>query len=51
MHQAYSDYIEANQTYVFAGYYPGGEDQFALGLLGSTPAPISIDYFQYMVMK
>ncbi|CDO70498.1 hypothetical protein BN946_scf184569.g41, partial [Trametes cinnabarina] len=37
LHRIYADYYEADQTYVFGGYYPGGEDAFPGGLVGSPP--------------
>lgn len=51
LHHIYSDYYEANQTYVFGSYYPGGETAFFNGLTGSDPFPIPAQYFGFFVLK
>ncbi|KAH8093164.1 feruloyl esterase-like protein [Cristinia sonorae] len=46
LHKLYTDYYETNQTYVFGGFYPGGET----GMLSSPPAlPVVIDAYRYMI--
>ena len=47
----YSDYFEANQTYIFGSYYPGGETGFFNGLVGSNPFQLSVNYFQFFALK
>ena len=51
LHRIYQDYFEANQTYVFGSYYPGGELGFFSGLVGATPVQLSMNYFQFFVLK
>ena len=51
LHHIYSDYFEANQTYIFGGLYPGGEDAYFDGLAGDIQFPISLDYFRFFVLK
>ncbi|KIP02136.1 hypothetical protein PHLGIDRAFT_309557 [Phlebiopsis gigantea 11061_1 CR5-6] len=51
LHHIYSDYFEANQTYVFGSYYPGGETGFFGGLTGSNPFPIPAQYFAFFVLN
>lgn len=51
LHRIYADYYEANQTYVFGGYYPGGEKRYYSGLVGQTQFKIGRAYFQFMVTK
>ncbi|KDQ55810.1 hypothetical protein JAAARDRAFT_159213 [Jaapia argillacea MUCL 33604] len=51
IHQIYSPYYETNQTYIFAGYYPGGELGYPYGLVGPTPFEISGDYYRYFVLN
>ncbi|RPD61212.1 feruloyl esterase-like protein [Lentinus tigrinus ALCF2SS1-6] len=49
LHRIYADYYEADQTYVFGGYYPGGEARYYSGLVGKTQFKIGRAYFQFMV--
>ncbi len=51
LHRIYADYYEADQTYVFGGYYPGGEKRYYSGLVGKTQFKIGRAYFQFMVTK
>ena len=51
LHRIYADYYEADQTYVFGGYYPGGETRYYHGLVGKTQFKIGRAYFQYIVTK
>ena len=51
LHRIYAPYYEANQSYVFGGYYPGGETEFYKGLVGQTQFKIGKAYFQFMVTK
>ncbi|THH33194.1 hypothetical protein EUX98_g981 [Antrodiella citrinella] len=48
----FSTYFDLNQTYIFGGYFPGGEMQFADGgLLAVTPFPVPLSYYQFMVLN
>ncbi|KAI0661668.1 feruloyl esterase-like protein [Cubamyces menziesii] len=49
LHRIYADYYEADQTYVFGGYYPGGETEYYHGLVGQKHFVIGTNYFGYMV--
>ncbi|CDO74946.1 hypothetical protein BN946_scf184945.g18 [Trametes cinnabarina] len=49
LHRIYADYYEADQTYVFGGYYPGGETEYYHGLVGKKHFEIGTNYFGYMV--
>ena len=51
LHRIYSTYYEANQTYIFASYYPGGETGFFDGLVGNSTFQLGLNYFQYFVLK
>ncbi|TFK53657.1 feruloyl esterase-like protein [Heliocybe sulcata] len=51
LHQIYSTYYETNQTYIFAGYYPGGEQGYPEGLLTPTIEQISQNYYQYFILN
>ncbi|KAI0749371.1 feruloyl esterase-like protein [Daedaleopsis nitida] len=51
LHRIYADYYEADQTYVFGGYYPGGETEYYHGLVGQTQFKIGRGYFQFMVVN
>ena len=51
LHHIYADYYEANQTYIFGSLYPGGEDAFFSGLVGSDPFTLAVNYFQFFVLK
>ncbi|KAI0676493.1 feruloyl esterase-like protein [Trametes maxima] len=52
LHHQYTDYFEANQTFVFAGYLPGGETVYG-GLWDNVSRDQggSIDYYRYMVLN
>ncbi|KAH9917041.1 feruloyl esterase-like protein [Fomitopsis serialis] len=49
LHKIYSDYYEANQTYIFGPYYPGGEAAFPDGLVGNETLSIALDWFRNFV--
>ncbi|KAJ3008471.1 hypothetical protein NUW54_g3142 [Trametes sanguinea] len=49
LHRIYADYYEADQTYVFGGYYPGGETEYYHGLVGKKHFVIGTNYFGFMV--
>ena len=51
LHRIYADYYEADQTYVFGGYFPGGETEYYHGLVGQKHFVIGTNYFGYMVTK
>ncbi|KAI9063782.1 feruloyl esterase-like protein [Trametes sanguinea] len=51
LHRIYADYYEADQTYVFGGYYPGGEDAFPEGLVGSPPFALPADWFRFFLLN
>ncbi|KAH9838436.1 feruloyl esterase-like protein [Rhodofomes roseus] len=51
LHNIYSDYYEANQTWIFGPYYPGGEEAFPDGLVGNTTLSIALDWFRYFVLN
>lgn len=48
-HRIYTDYYEANQTWIFGRYYPGGETAYPDGLVGETPK--GADWFRYFVLN
>ncbi|TBU50404.1 feruloyl esterase-like protein [Dichomitus squalens] len=49
LHRIYAPYYEANQTFVFGGYFPGGETKFYHGLVGKKQSKPTKAYFQFMV--
>ncbi|KAI0649165.1 feruloyl esterase-like protein [Trametes meyenii] len=51
LHRIYADYYEADQTYVFGGYYPGGETEYYKGLVGKKQFDIGKNYFGFMVLN
>ncbi|KIP02010.1 hypothetical protein PHLGIDRAFT_26753 [Phlebiopsis gigantea 11061_1 CR5-6] len=51
LRRIYSDYFEANQTYIFGSYYPGGETGFFNGLVGNTTFQIAENYFQFFALN
>ncbi|KAI8980133.1 feruloyl esterase-like protein [Trametes punicea] len=51
LHRIYADYYEADQTYVFGGYYPGGETEYYHGLVGKQHFAIATNYFGFMVLN
>ncbi|KAI0833405.1 feruloyl esterase-like protein [Trametes gibbosa] len=51
LQRIYADYYEADQTYVFGGYYPGGETEYYKGLVGQKQFAIGVGYFQFMVLN
>lgn len=51
LHRIYADYYEADQTYIFGGYQPGGEKAFATGLVGNPPFPLPQDWFRFLLLK
>lgn len=51
LHRIYTDYYEADQTYIFGGYQPGGEKLYPTGLVGSTTFPLVQDWFRFFVLK
>ena len=51
LHRIYSTYYEANQTYIFGPYFPGGETGFFDGLVGNTPFELAVSFFQFFVLK
>ncbi|KAI0775268.1 feruloyl esterase-like protein [Trametes elegans] len=51
LRRIYADYYEADQSYVFGGYYPGGETKYYSGLVGQKQFDIGIGYFGYMVLN
>ncbi|OSD01459.1 feruloyl esterase-like protein [Trametes coccinea BRFM310] len=51
LHRIYADYYEADQTYIFGGYYPGGEDAFPEGLVGSPPFALPADWFRFFLLN
>ncbi|KAH9855312.1 feruloyl esterase-like protein [Lenzites betulinus] len=51
LHRIYADYYEANQTYVFGGYYPGGENVYPFGLVGASPFALPADWYRFFVLN
>ncbi|KAI0359937.1 feruloyl esterase-like protein [Trametes cingulata] len=51
LHRIYADYYEADQTYIFGGYYPGGETEYYHGLVGKKQFTIGLNYFKFMVLN
>ncbi|KAI0671669.1 feruloyl esterase-like protein [Trametes maxima] len=51
LHRIYADYYEADQSYVFGGYYPGGETEYYKGLVGKKQFDIGKNYFGFMVLN
>jgi len=51
LHHIYATYFEANQSFVFNSYYPGGELAFFNGLVGPNPFSIALQWFQFFVLK
>ncbi|CAL1716111.1 unnamed protein product [Somion occarium] len=51
IHQIFSTYFETNQTFIFNGYYPGGEVGYPQGLVGAVPFPIPQDYYRFFVIN
>ncbi|OSD06507.1 feruloyl esterase-like protein [Trametes coccinea BRFM310] len=49
LHRIYADYYEGDQTYIFGGYYPGGETEYYHGLVGKKHFVIGTNYFGFMV--
>ena len=48
----YSDYYEANQTYIFGPYYPGGEAGYATaGYVGNAPDTLDPNVFRFFFLK
>ncbi|EIW55233.1 feruloyl esterase-like protein [Trametes versicolor FP-101664 SS1] len=51
LHRIFADYYEADQTYIFGGYQPGGEKAYATGLVGNPPFPLPQDWFRFFVLN
>lgn len=52
LHRIYTDYYEANQTWIFGGYYPGGETAFPVsGYATAEPGGTGTDWFRYFILK
>ncbi|KAI0642639.1 feruloyl esterase-like protein [Trametes meyenii] len=51
VHRIYADYYEADQTYVFGGYYPGGENAYPTGLVGANPFALVADWFRFFLLN
>ncbi|OBZ72428.1 putative feruloyl esterase B-1 [Grifola frondosa] len=51
LHRIYAPYYEADQTYIFDGYYPGGETKYYDGLVGEDQFTIGLDWFRYFVVN
>jgi len=51
VNRIYTDYYEANQTWIFGSYYPGGELAYPSGLVAADPFSISVDWFRYFVLN
>ncbi|KAI0631073.1 feruloyl esterase-like protein [Trametes polyzona] len=51
LHRIYADYYEADQTYVFGRYYPGGENAYFGGLVGDPPFALVADWFRYILLN
>ncbi|KAI0819411.1 feruloyl esterase-like protein [Trametes gibbosa] len=51
LHRIFADYYEADQSYVFGGYYPGGEAAYASGLVGNPPFALPADWFRFFVLN
>ncbi|KAI0926181.1 hypothetical protein AcV5_008705 [Taiwanofungus camphoratus] len=51
LNRIYTDYYEADQTWIFGSYYPGGEIEYPAGLVGEDPFAIGVDYFRYFVLN
>ncbi|KZT11629.1 feruloyl esterase-like protein [Laetiporus sulphureus 93-53] len=46
----YAAYYETNQTWIFGGYYPGGEVAFAeSGLVTAVPFQLNVEWFLYFI--
>ncbi|KAI0349703.1 feruloyl esterase-like protein [Trametes cingulata] len=51
LHRIYADYYEADQTYVFGGYFPGGEKAYPFGLVGNPPFALPADWFRFFLLN
>lgn len=51
LRKLYSDYLDADQNWIFSGYAPGGELGYPDGLATAEPFPIANDYYKYFVLK
>ncbi|EMD31293.1 hypothetical protein CERSUDRAFT_89153 [Gelatoporia subvermispora B] len=51
LHRIFTTYFEANQTYVFGPYYPGGEAAYPDGLVGAVSFAIPQDWAQFFVLN
>ncbi|EIN04105.1 tannase and feruloyl esterase [Punctularia strigosozonata HHB-11173 SS5] len=49
--QVYSDYIEANNTFIFNGLYLGGELDYPNALVGDHVSDLALYYERYFVMN
>ncbi|EED82141.1 feruloyl esterase-like protein [Postia placenta Mad-698-R] len=50
VHRIYTDYYEFNQEWINGRYYPGGETEYPLGLVGK-PFIGGQEWFQYFVLN
>ncbi|GHJ89108.1 hypothetical protein NliqN6_5510 [Naganishia liquefaciens] len=51
LRKLYSDYLDADQNWIFSGYVPGGELGYPTGLATAQPFQISTDYYKYFVLN
>ncbi|KAI0076169.1 feruloyl esterase-like protein [Panus rudis PR-1116 ss-1] len=51
IHHLYAPYFDTNQTFVFTGFYPGGETGLGFGLLGAVPFSIPADFYKFFVLN
>ncbi|KZT07620.1 feruloyl esterase-like protein [Laetiporus sulphureus 93-53] len=51
LRRVYADYYEANQTYIFGRYYPGGEDRYPSAYMNADAFALSRDWFRYFVLN
>lgn len=50
LHKTFSDYYDANQTYISGGFYPGSEINLPQSVLGAQPE-FGSDFFRFFVLK
>jgi feruloyl esterase len=46
-----SDYFEEDGSFIFNGYYPGGEVGYPMGYVANTSNVFAIDYERFFVVK
>ncbi|KAI0349705.1 feruloyl esterase-like protein [Trametes cingulata] len=51
LRRVYADYYETDQTYVFGGLNPGGEDEYYGSYLNGAPLPAATPWIRYVVLN